>query len=57
MEDLIRALLDNETAQDRADAIEIIDCMKEEIAEGEDIQDVLSQYDLDLDYAIDLIGI
>jgi hypothetical protein len=54
MEDLIKALIDNETAQDRTDAIEIINCMKQEIADGEDIQDVLSQYDLDLDHAIDL---
>lgn len=54
MENLIAALIENEMAENRADAIEIINCMKEEVKDGEDIQDVLSQYDLDLDYAIDL---
>jgi hypothetical protein len=54
MENLIATLLANETAQDRAEAIEIIESMQEEVAEGEDIQDVLSQYDLDFDDAIDL---
>jgi hypothetical protein len=57
MEDLIQALIKNETASDREDAIEIINCMRQEVKDGEDIQDVLSQYDLDLDYAIDLLGI
>jgi hypothetical protein len=57
MEDLIQALIDNETASDREDAIEIINCMRQEVEDGEDIQDVLSQYDLDLDYTIDLLGI
>jgi hypothetical protein len=28
--------------------------MKQEVKDGEDIQDVLSQYELELDYAIDL---
>ena len=54
METLIAALIENKMAEKRADAIEIINCMKEEVAEGEDIQDVLSQYDLELDDAIDL---
>ena len=62
MENLIATLLANEMAQDRAEAtcqgstyaIEIIESMREEVAEGEDIQDVLSQYDLELDDAIDL---
>lgn len=54
MKNLITALLANEMAQDRTEAIKIINCMKEEIEDGEDIQDVLSQYDLDLDDAIDL---
>ena len=31
--------------------------MRQEVENGEDIQDVLSQYDLDLDYAIALLGI
>jgi hypothetical protein len=51
MEELIQALLDTE-AGDRAEAIEIIKAMKEEIENGEDVQDVLLQYGLDLDYAI-----
>ena len=55
MENLIATLLANEMVQDRAEAIEIIESMREEVAEGEDIQDVLSQYDLELDDAIDLL--
>ncbi len=55
MENLIATLLANETAQDRAEAIEIIESMREEVAEGEDIQDVLSLWDLNLDDAIDLL--
>ncbi len=54
METLIAALIENEMAENRAGAIEIIDCMREEVEAGEDIQDVLLQYDLELDYAIDL---
>ena len=62
MENLIAALLVNEIAQCKAEAtcqgstyaIEIIESMQEEVAEGEDIQDVLSQYNLELDDAIDL---
>jgi type II secretory pathway component PulF len=57
MEDLIQALIENETASNREDAIEIINCMRQEVEDGEDIHDVLSQHDLDLDYAIDLLGI
>lgn len=55
MNDLIRALIEDETASDLTDAIEIINCMKQEIKDGEDIEDVLSQYGLELDYAIDLL--
>jgi hypothetical protein len=55
MENLIARLLANEIAQDRAEAIEIIESMQEEVAEGEDIQDVLSLWDLDFDDAIDLL--
>jgi hypothetical protein len=54
MNDLIKALIENEMANDRADALDIINCMKQEVKDGEDIQDVLSQYELELDYAIDL---
>jgi hypothetical protein len=57
MENFIKALLKDEMAADRSEAIETINCMKEEVEGGEDIQDVLSQYDLDLDLAIDLLGI
>jgi hypothetical protein len=57
MEDLIQALIENETASDQADAIEIIHRMRQEVEDGEDLHDVLSQYDLDLDHAIDLLGI
>lgn len=55
MSDLIKILIDAETASDEADAIEIINCMKQEVQGGEDIQDVLLLYDLDLDFAIDLL--
>jgi hypothetical protein len=55
MENIIKALLENGMASDRDDAIDIIDCMREEVNDGEDIQDVLLQYDLDLDYAINLM--
>ena len=55
MNDLIRALIEDETASNLTDAIEIINCMKQEIKDGEDIEDVLSQYGLELDYAIDLL--
>ena len=41
-------------ASDRAYALDIINCMKQEVKDGEDIQDLLSQYELELDYAIDL---
>jgi hypothetical protein len=57
MEDLIQTLIENETASDREDAIEIITCMRQEVKNGEDIQDVLSEYDLDLDHAIAVLGI
>ena len=54
MDDLIKALIENEMASGRSDALDIINCMKQEVKDGEDIQDVLLQYDLDLDYAIAL---
>ena len=54
MNKLIKALIENEMASDTADALDIINCMKQEVKDGEDIQDVLSQYELELDYAIDL---
>lgn len=57
MKDLIQALIGNEMATNREDAIEIINAMRQEVEDGEDIHDVLSQYDLDLDRAIDLIGV
>jgi hypothetical protein len=57
METLIEALLDNEMAIDRAEAIDIIESMRQEVEDGEDIQDVLVQYDLDLDDAIHLLEI
>ena len=55
MNNLIKALIENEIASDKADAIEIIDCMKQEVEGGEDIHDVLLLYDLELDFAIDLL--
>ena len=54
MDDLIKALIENEMASGRADALDIINCMKQEVKDGENIQDVLSQYELELDYAVDL---
>jgi hypothetical protein len=55
MNDLIRVLIEDETENNVTEAIEIINCMKQEIEDGEDIEDVLSQYGLELDYAIDLL--
>lgn len=55
MNDLINALIENEAASNRADAVEIINCMKQEVEDGEDIKDVLSLYGLEIDYAIDLL--
>ena len=52
---LIKRLIKNEVANDRADAIEIIKSMRQEIADGEDIYDVLALYDLDLDDAVYLL--
>ena len=52
---LVRRLIKNEVASDKADAIEIIASMRQEIADGEDIYDVLALYDLDLDDAIYLL--
>jgi hypothetical protein len=57
MKNLIQVLIENEIVSDREDAIEIIACMRQEVEDGEDIHDVLSQYDLDLDHVIDLLGI
>jgi hypothetical protein len=57
MEILIEVLLNNEMAIDRAEAIDIIESMRQEVEDGEDIQDVLAQYDLDLDDAIHLLEI
>jgi hypothetical protein len=54
MDDLIKVLIENEMASGRSDALDIINCMKQEVKNGEDIQDVLSQYELELDYAVDL---
>lgn len=54
MNDLIEALIENEMASNRAEAFVIINCMKQEVEDGEAIQDVLEQYELELDYAIDL---
>ncbi len=55
MNNLIKALIENEEAIDRTDAIEIINCMKQEIEGGEDINDVFLLYGLEIDYAIDLL--
>jgi len=55
MNDLIKVLIEDETGSDLTDTIEIINCMKQEIKDGEDIEDVISQYGLELDYAIDLL--
>jgi hypothetical protein len=57
MEDLIAVLLANEIVQDRTEAIGIIESMREEVEGGEDIHDVLSLWDLDLDCAIHLFEI
>lgn len=55
MNELIRVLIEDETANNVTEAIEIINCMKQEIEDGENIEDILSQYGLKLDYAIDLL--
>ncbi len=55
MESLIRTLIKREIVGNREEAIETINCMKIEVEGGEDIQDVLILYDLNLDDAVDLI--
>jgi hypothetical protein len=52
---LIERLIKIEVAENKADAIEIIDSMRQEIAGGEDIYDVLTLYDLDLDDTVYLL--
>jgi hypothetical protein len=46
---LIKKLIENEVAEGKTEAISIIHLMRQEINNGEDIYDVLSEYDLDLD--------
>lgn len=55
MTELINALIENESASDRKEAKEIIQIMLEEIEDGEDLEDVLLNYGLELDYAEELL--
>ena len=55
MDYLIEQLIKNEVANDRADAIEIVKSMRQEIADGEDVYDVLALYALDLDDTVYLL--
>jgi hypothetical protein len=55
MDYLIKQLIKNEVANDKADAIEIVESMRQEIADGEDVYDVLALYDLDLDDTVYLL--
>ena len=48
-------LIKRELVGNQEEVIETINCIKTEIEGGEDIQDVLLMYDLDLDDAVDLI--
>jgi hypothetical protein len=52
---LIKKLIENEVAEDRTEAISIVHSMRQEIANGEDIYDVLSEYNLDLDDVVHLL--
>jgi len=51
---LINALIENESAMDRIEAKEIIDCMVEDYHLGEEPEDILSSYGLELDYWLNL---
>jgi hypothetical protein len=55
MDYLIKQLIKNEIANDKTDAIEIVESMRQEIADGEDVYDVLALYDLDLDDTVYLL--
>ncbi|WP_181243732.1 hypothetical protein [Chamaesiphon polymorphus] len=52
---LIEQLIKNKVANDKADAIEIVESMRQEIADREDVYDVLALYDLDLDDTVYLL--
>lgn len=60
MDELITALIDNNTAGDKCEAEEMIDSMLyvlQQIEDGDSLYEVLDSYNLDYDHAIDLLGL
>ena len=55
MTELQSALISSGQAEDLNEALNIIECMKAAIADGEDPEDVLFEYGLEPDYVFDLI--
>jgi hypothetical protein len=55
MNSLVKALIQNEICISEAEAIAEIEQMQSDLNSGEDIHDLLSAYDLDLDDAIDVL--
>jgi len=51
---LIQALIDNEVATDKIEAREIIDSMIDDYHAGDEPEDILANYGLELDYWINL---
>jgi len=52
---LIKALINNESAESIEEAREIIAEMRERVADGEDPEDVLHEYGLEPDYVFDIL--
>jgi len=53
---LIKALINNESAESIEEAREIIAEMRERVADGEDPEDVLYEYGLEPDYVFDILN-
>lgn len=52
--EIVNVLIQNGSAENEKEALEIIAQMKEDIRDGVDIEDVLYDYGLELDYLYDL---
>jgi len=52
---LEQALVNNESAETRGEAREIIAEMRERVSDGEDPEDVLHEYGLEPDYVFDIL--
>lgn len=55
MQEVINLLIESDNASNAQEAEKIIKEMRSRILDGEDYEDVLFEYDLDLDYAIDIL--